>query len=149
MTQQSSNKAHIFWPAMTNTAEAKQVAKQGFWAAIVVAVITAAFTIGTIAMGSLVPGMPINAWSFIDVGIFTAIALGIRKLSRIAAILGFVLYLSSQLSLLTAIGPQLARLPIFILLITAFLNGIRGTFQYHKFRKTYAENHLTKASTDL
>jgi hypothetical protein len=134
--------AHIFWPAMGNAAEAKQVAKQGFWAAIAVAATTSAFTLSAITVGSLVPGMPINAWSFIDVGIFTAIALGVRKLSRIAAILGFVLYLCSQLHIVTAIGPQLAGLPVFVILITAFLNRVRGTFQYHKFRQDNAKNQL-------
>ncbi|NEQ31463.1 MAG: hypothetical protein F6K04_10725 [Leptolyngbya sp. SIO4C5] len=132
MTPQTRN---ALWPPINTPAEAKQVAKQGFWAAVCVATLTAIFALVAIALGESILDMPIDAWSFVDVGIFIAIALGIRKLSRIAAILGLIFYVLGQIYMWTTVGFQPNGIPIMAILVMAFINGIRGTFAYHRLRQ--------------
>lgn len=121
---------------------AKQTAYQGRAAAILVAVITTAFILISIALGgSLGATMPqVDAWAFWDVGLFVAIAIGIHKLSRVAAVAGLLLYIVEQIAMRAA-NPSMsgAGVVVAVFLILAFVNGVRGTFAYHRLRRLVAE----------
>lgn len=134
----SKKKQNIFWPEIDSKETAREVANQGFWAAIVVAVVTTIVILITMAAGTLEDIPPIDAWAFIDVGIFVAIALGIRKMSRIAAVSGLVVYLIERIYALSYTGGG-GGLFIAIALILAFINGVRGTFAYHRLRRQSLE----------
>lgn len=57
------------------------------------AIFTAAITVIFIMLGETPAGLPkIDAWAFWDVGFFVAIAWGIHKMSRVAAVAGLGLY---------------------------------------------------------
>lgn len=120
----------------------------GFWAAVIVAVITTILILAAIAMGGIA-GLPaLSAWSFIDVGIYVAIAIGIRRFSRIAAILGLIMYVADRVYLWTVVGVQANAGIIFTIFLTlAFIHGVRGTFAYHTLRKNALAND--EAATPL
>jgi hypothetical protein len=122
------------FPPVTTLAEAKKTSRQGYWAALIVAGMTTALTIAAISTGGSVLDLPIDAWSFIDVGIFVAVAVGIYRHSRIAAVAGLVVYLLGQVYLWTTMGPQGGGWLVGILITLSFINGIRGTFAYHRLR---------------
>jgi hypothetical protein len=115
------------WPSITDEESARKAAKQGVIAAGFVAVITALFA--TISMAGTTV-MNISAWAYIDAVIFAAIAFGIYKMSRTAAVLGLLLYLLEKLMMLSSIRP--ASIFLIGILIIAFVNSVRGTFAYHR-----------------
>ena len=130
----SPQKEWLF-PSITNKEKAKQVARQGTWAAGIVALITLVLTVIVISENPALPynNLPkLDAWAFWDVGIFVAIAWGIYKMSRVAAVAGLVIYIAEQV-LIRVSNPKLATNGIFftVLIVIAFINGIRGTFAYH------------------
>lgn len=138
-------KQNAFWPAIDSIKRAREVAQQGFWAAVVVAVITSIVAIIAIATGGTL-GLPVSAWSFIDVGIFVAIAIGIRRMSRIAAVLGLVVYVGNQLYIWSVTGPRTTGMIVVVFLTLAFIHGVRGTFAYHSYRKQGIEETLAEDS---
>jgi len=126
------------WMTINSMEAAKQAAQQGTVAAAFVAIVTIVFTCMAIAMGgNLGEGMPqIDAWAFWDAGIFVAIAIGIHKLSRVAAVAGLLLYIVEQI-IMRVSNPNLSMSGFFIVIviILAFVNAVRGTFAYHRFRR--------------
>ncbi|MGB3311577.1 MAG: hypothetical protein WBG32_06590 [Nodosilinea sp.] len=128
---------HWFFPPIVTKADARKVANQGFWAAIIVAVGTAVFAMLATTMGPI-EGVPTNAWAFIDAGIFVAISLGIRKRSRIAAIAGLAMYWLELVVMWSTTEFQSGEangLFMAALLTISFINGIRGTVAYHRLVK--------------
>ncbi len=126
-----------FLPPVTTKAEARSAAYQGFWAAVIVTAITVLFVIIMLAAGPI-EDVPIDAWAFIDAGIFAAIAIYIRKLSRIAAVCGLVMYWLERIYMwsVTGFGPnEVSSIWMIVLLTVAFINGVRGTFAYHRLAK--------------
>jgi hypothetical protein len=137
----------FFWMPINNKETARKAAMQGVWAAGFVSVITAIVTTIAIANnGALANIMPqINAWSFLDAGIFAAIAWGIYKMSRVASVTGLVLYIAEQI-VIRASNPKMAANGIFVvvLLVFAFVNALRGTFAYQKFQRISDIENETK-----
>jgi hypothetical protein len=104
-----------------------------------VAVVTAVLATIAISQKRALPDplSQIDAWSFLDVGIFVAIAWGIYKMSRIAAVVGLVAYIAEQIFMRMS-NPKMASSGIFVtvLIVMAFINAIRGTFAYHSLPPT-------------
>lgn len=134
----SDKRKNYFWAAIDSIETAKQAAQQGVWAAAFVAIITAILAMASVSLGGSLPqGMPkIDAWSFWDAGIFVAIAWGIHKMSRFAAVAGLVLYIVEQIVMRTS-NPSLSGSGLFLVVffVLAFINAVRGTFAYHRFRR--------------
>ncbi len=111
------------WPTITDLESAKGAARQGFWAAIIAAVVTAVVVV-LVQAGFQVFDVSIEA--LVDAALFAIVAWGIHKMSRTAAVGGLVLNIWSW----SIQGPGgLVWAAIFTLM---YINGIRGTFQYHK-----------------
>lgn len=129
-----------FWPPIKTPAEAKQMAQQGLWAAITVAGLTTFSILIAIIVGSEMGDLSvINAWAFIDAGLFVAIALGIRKLSRFATVSGLVLYWLNRIYFWLTFGFEgygFLGYAIITLVTIGLINGIRGTFAYHRLRRS-------------
>ncbi|MGB3138851.1 MAG: hypothetical protein WBB18_18725, partial [Nodosilinea sp.] len=126
-----------FFPPIVTKADARKVADQGFWAAIVVTMITVVFATVASILGPI-EDVPINAWSFIDAGIFVALGLGIRKRSRVAAVAALALYWLNRIYFWSVVGfepDEVSGLWMVVLLSVAFANGIRGTFAHHRLAK--------------
>ncbi|TVQ23381.1 MAG: hypothetical protein EA367_02515 [Leptolyngbya sp. DLM2.Bin15] len=148
MNQSNEPKAkqNVFWPTIDSIQRAREVAQQGFWAAVIVAVVTTLFALVSIVAGDIAE-LPISAGSFIDVGIFVAIAFGIRRMSRVAAVLGLVVYFGNQLYMWSIIGPQTAGIIVVVFMMLAFIHGVRGTFAYHSYRKQGIQETLAEDSS--
>ncbi|MFQ5801544.1 MAG: hypothetical protein ACE5JQ_01445 [Candidatus Methylomirabilales bacterium] len=115
------------WPTITGLESAKGAARQGVWAALFVAVVTAAVAILSHA------GFPIldfNLEALVDAALFAIVAWGIHKMSRTAAVCGLGLYLIERIYMWSNHGPKGFIWVIIISLM--YINAIRGTFQYHK-----------------
>jgi len=94
---------------------------------VVVAVLTA--IMATVeALKDTTEGL--GAEGFANAALFAGIAFGIYRRSRIAAVSALVLYLIGRGFVWVTAGPKIGALPVLVTL--AFLNGVRGTFAYHK-----------------
>ena len=125
----SKSKPNWFWPTVTTRDEARIAAKQGVWAAGFVAVVTSLVAAYAGATGNAVMG--IDAWAFLDAAIFAGIAIGIYRMSRIASVVGLVLYIAERLFMM-ATSQGAGGIVVVIFLTIAFLNSVRGTFAFHK-----------------
>ncbi|MEO1211145.1 MAG: hypothetical protein AAFX78_16595 [Cyanobacteria bacterium J06638_20] len=143
----TSFKPNGVWPTIDSLTKARQVARQGVWASILVAVFTTImiFVVQSLGGGEDIP--PIDAWAFIDVGLFVAIAIGINKMSRFAAISGLSLYLLGRIQVWSEFG--IGRgLVLSILLSLAFLNAVRATFAYHRLRRQSIKADLAASESE-
>jgi hypothetical protein len=121
--------------AIDNTDSAVKISRQGFWAAFIIAVFMLLLFFLRIAeqpFDAMASGL---LWRSI---VFGGTAWGIFKVSRIAAFLGFAfhfffhLYPSFTLWLKSILDFNSAI--VIIILAFMFINGIRGTFAYHKYK---------------
>jgi hypothetical protein len=70
--------------------------------------------------------------------IFGAIAFGLEKQSRVAAVAAFVLYLIERIYMIVQTGSFLGAGALGIVILIGFLNGIRGTFAIAKLKANLA-----------
>ncbi len=82
---------------------------------------------------SLVQGL--NERALVDAAVFVFFGFGILRMSRIAAVGAMALYIFERIDMLNrltvAAGPSI---PMMIVLLLCFINGIRGTFAYQRYR---------------
>ena len=73
---------------------------------------------------------------FIDSLVFALIAWGIYKMSRTASVLGLLFYLFQQIVAYPSFGFEfkVRRIMMPAILILMFINSIRGTFAFHKYK---------------
>ncbi len=122
-------RAYYLWPDTSHLNGANSAARSGFWAACFVA----AAMFGFAFYSEFVRPLQIfDIWGLIDSFLFAAIAIGIWKSSRIAALLGLVLYLAEQWYLWRVDG--LGNIVVALLLTLMFVNSVRGTFAIHRIR---------------
>ncbi len=117
-----------WWPSIHDGQTARKVARQAFWAAIIVVVITAVFAALAMA-GSPLGG--ITAGAFVDAAIFGLVAVGIWRMSRIAAVAGLAIFALEKVLMFQSLQRP-GNLLVAIALLFAFANGVRATFAYHK-----------------
>ncbi len=130
-TQQKSNWA---WPTIVDRESAIAASRSGMWAAIIVAVVTA--LIATLAMALQKDIAGIDAWAYLDAGIFAVIAWGIKQRSRAAAVIGLLLFIVERNDM--AVSQHNFSI-LSLLLLLMFVNGVRGTFGYHRYAKDEPE----------
>lgn len=129
-----------WFPEINSIVVARRVARQGFIASLFVAGVTTAFAIAS-TQNMLPSEMQdvFNPLLFVDALLYGAIAWGIQRMSRIAAIAGLTLYLLSRILLqMSGVPTNLLGLAIATLISVAFINAIRGTFAYHRFKRQEA-----------
>ncbi|HEY4369065.1 MAG TPA: hypothetical protein VGN07_17660 [Steroidobacteraceae bacterium] len=128
-------KHNVFWPSVSSLGDAKKAAGYGTGAAIVVAVITAAFATWTLVSKSTVIGY-IDAWAYVDAILFSAVAFGVHKESRFSALAGLALFILEKTHQMYATGQfqfQGAVLAVFLTMM--FVSSVRGTFALRHLRK--------------
>jgi len=123
-------KTNWFWPPVDTKEGAKAAAKQGVWAAVFVAVITAA--VATIAMSSGKAVMGVDAWAYADAVLFAALGFGIYKMSRFAAVAALVLYVAERIYMMASSSGAGRGFVLTIIFTLFFLNAVRGTFAFKK-----------------
>ena len=126
----TKKEGHRLFPQVTDLQSAADAAKQGVWAAGIVAVITISIALISLATGTSVIGLDGSA--ILDGLAFALIAWGIHRKSRTASVGGLALYVLEQL-LAVADGESIRGGIIIIFFLIAFGNSIRGTFAYHRF----------------
>ena len=119
------------WPEIRDEDSARYAAKQGMVGALVVA--------GVTALVSFLGTMGFSLWSLLDAAVFVAIGVGIWRMSRAAAVAGLVVFLIERVQMAAAHPDQASKGVVMGVIITiAFINGIRGTFAYHRFTRPAA-----------
>jgi hypothetical protein len=109
------------WPVITDRESAKKAIRQGFWAAILAAILNVTFAlVGISGLGALV-----------DATFFAIIAFGIYQMSRAAALIGLVYYFFTRIGWWSS---HWQNLWLAVLITVMFINSIRGTFAYYKFK---------------
>lgn len=75
-------------------------------------------------------GVIVAPATFWDSIVFMAIALGLRQMSRIAAVAGLVLYLCERVYL-SVQSHEPVGITMSVLFTMVFINSVRATFVYH------------------
>ena len=127
-------KSNVFWPSIGTIEQAKGAVKTGAVAAVLVALITTAFASWALFSGGSVAGF-IDPWAYVDAVLFGAIAFGIYKESRAAAVVGLLLYVLEKVYQVVLTG-QFQGAILTILFVLFFISGVRGTFALHRLRVT-------------
>jgi hypothetical protein len=123
----SSSWRRAYWPTIWNLKTARSAAMQGFWAAVLVAAITAALSLLS-AFGVKLFDFDLSALT--DAAAFAVIAFGIYRMSRLAALAGLSLYVLERAYMWATLGPKNPAIAAIFTL--AFVSSVRGTFAYRK-----------------
>jgi hypothetical protein len=116
--------------AIHDESNARKVARQGMWGAFIVALVTGVASFLSGAGVQAFKGIGPTAW--LDAIIFAALGVGIGKMSRAAAIGALVLYVVEQV----AMTPVAGLSPVtMVAMVACFVQGVRGTWAFHKFRQ--------------
>jgi hypothetical protein len=126
-----------YWEDVSDLAGAEKAMNSGFGAAVFVACVT-----GLVATLSLfgVQLFGINAWAYVDAGLFVAVAIGIKRKSRFAAVAGVCLYVIERLAMIQRGG--VGGIVMGVLVTLLFLNAARGAFAYHQMNEGQARPYV-------
>ncbi len=129
-----------FLPPIQTIPQARAAAAWGRGAAIIVASVTA--LIALLAGGGVkVTPIPINHWlALVDAGMYAALAWGIHRMLRTAALAALAIFVASRIYVLGALFRDgapggLGALIGSLLVVVSFVNGVRGTFAYRRLRE--------------
>lgn len=75
-----------------------------------------------------------DAWALLDVGLMLGLAFGIFNKSRTCAVLMLCYFIYSKFELM-AQGAPASSLPMALVFLYFYWNGVVGTFKYHAFLK--------------
>lgn len=120
-----------YQPDLSTVDGAKSACKTAMWCAVVVASVTALFSILAMA-GTKLGNAPIDGTALFDAALFGAIAFGLSRFSRFAGVAGFALFLLEKIYMVTKGGFAAGGIFLGIFLLIGFFNGLRGAFAYHK-----------------
>lgn len=123
------NSGSWFWPDVSDIDGAKDATRYGMWCAVLVSGFTAVFAILAL-LGIRLMGVAPAA--LLDAVLFAAIAYGLYRYSRFAAVAGFVLFLLEKTYALMQTGSILGVGVLGVVILFGFLNGMRGAFAYQK-----------------
>jgi hypothetical protein len=130
------------WPQIQDKEDAKKAAHGAAGMAFFVAIVTS--IIAFLEMTGRLKLFGLGPEAFIDAGLFFGIGVGLLFHSRIAAVVGLILYVVEQVFMLKsgAGKPSIAM----ILFTLAFINGVRGSFAYHRMKKEESAPPPSEAS---
>jgi len=129
---EDNHKGNLIWPAVDTEHSATKLLRYGVGAALFTAVLTA--IVAAWAMGAKQRAFNfVGNGAFLDVALFLAVAFGIYKGSRIAAVGGLLLFLAEKAYQYQQTG-NLHGAWMALLLIVCYAYAIRGTFALHRLR---------------
>jgi hypothetical protein len=121
----------MWWPPVTYREGAKQAAREGAGAAVFVAWVTALFGVLSIFGIQILPDF--STLSLVDAALFSIVAWRTYKMPRAWAVVGLLLLVAGRAIAFYHSGvTAMAGIIVGLLLVLAFLNGVRGTFAYHR-----------------
>ena len=131
---QSQSQTRLF-PPVNTLASARKASKQGVWVSIIVATFTAILALALMGEGgAYAEGAGIAI--LLSAGLYVAIAWGINRMSRFAAVSGLALYCLERVYMFSIMGFNPLMLVIVVFFALAFINAVRGTFAYHQLRES-------------
>jgi hypothetical protein len=120
-----------WWPSVETVSGAKEAAHQGAAAAVFVAVFTALFAFAALFDIHILAGFSPTA--LFDAAIFGVVAWRIYRMSRAWAVVGLVGFIFERAYALYERGfSASAGIVVGVVILLAFINGVRGTFALHK-----------------
>jgi hypothetical protein len=126
-----ATKRNVFWPDVSTLENAAWATKQGVWAAAFVAVVTA--IVSSAALFLHRPILGLGGSGLVDAAIFAAVAFGIHKSSRFAAVSGLVIYVIERIYMFKSAGSQGTGGSVMVVFLTlAFVTAVRGTLAYRR-----------------
>lgn len=126
-----------WWPDVSDLNNAERAANEGAGAALFVAGVTA--IVAALALSLSKPIIGIDGWGLVDAAIFGAIALGTYRKYRSAAVCGLALFIVERVYMLATQPPNGGALVVGMFFLLGFINGVRGTFAYHKLTPRQTE----------
>jgi len=130
LSEPKGHRKNNLWPDTSHLDGATTAARSGLWAACFVAIATTGLALYSEFVRPL---LIFDIWGLLDSFLFAVIAIGIWRMSRIAAIFGLTLYLGEQWYQWTTDG--VGNIIIALLLTLMFVNGVRGTVAFHRFNR--------------
>jgi hypothetical protein len=124
-----------YWQTIEDESSAEHATKAAVGVSGFIAAVTALFAILSIVYHKPIFGL--DGWGLVDALIFALIAWRISKVSRAWAVVGLLIYLL-EVGYKLATNPSGALGVLTIIFILTYINAIRGTFAYHRYRN--AEN---------
>jgi hypothetical protein len=130
---EDNHKRTYLWPAADTEQSAKKLLRYGVGAALFTAVVTA--LVAAWAWGAEKKAFNfVGAGAFLDVALFLAIAFGIYKGSRMAAVGGLLLFAAEKAYQIQQTG-KLQGAWMAVILVVCYVYAIRGTFALHRLRQ--------------
>jgi hypothetical protein len=123
---------NAWWPDVSTLEGARSARMYGVWAALFSAVVTAAFATYSLMSGKVALDF-IDASAFVDVAIFAAIAFGIYKGSRFAAVAGLVIFVGEKVYQWSVTGTA-SGVFLAVALVYCYVVAIRGTYALRRLR---------------
>jgi hypothetical protein len=121
-----------YWPKLTDVRSAREVAHRSASLAMIIAGFTAVFAVLALLHIPMIPG--VDGWALTDAALWAGLAVGIWRMSRGAAAAGLAAIVAEQL-----LGPNrevgMAYLIATVLVVLAFVNGLRAASAYHRLLK--------------
>jgi hypothetical protein len=111
----------------TDLEAAEKKVSNAWWAALFSAGVTVIFAF--ISLGGE-PVAGIDAWAFLDVALLLGLAFGVSRKSRSCAVLLLVYFVGGKILMWTEAG-NVRGLPVALVFMWYFAQGVVGTFQYH------------------
>ena len=134
-----SNWKRGFWPDITDLASARKTGRFGAWAAFTVAAVTSF----VVLLGQFgIEVMNIDTWAMVDATLAAGLGLGIWRMSRVCAITMLLLYILQRITEWSEFGFRNPLMPV--ILGTLLLNGIRGTFAYHRYKRGHSSTGIAQ-----
>lgn len=136
---------NMLWPKLSDLDSANHAADIGYFAAMIIAVISVVLsTIALIMSFDRLILELVSVWVFFVVGygyvkaaVFFLIAWRIKKYSRVFSIIGLALHVID-------VPDSNIYLGIYLFTLFMFISGVRGVFAYHNFSKFYPARTITQ-----
>ncbi len=129
--QKSKN---AFWPSIYDEKSARAAARQGMWAAFFCAGATVLLVL-LAREGVQIPIDGFGTTALVDATVMAFVGIGIRNMSRLAAVGGLGVYIIEQFYTLSNTHNLVGLpIPMIFALIACFISGIRGTFALQRYR---------------
>jgi hypothetical protein len=120
-----------YWATITDTKTATDAAMQGVGASVFVAAVTGLAATLSIVLKHSVLG--IDGLGLVDSGLFGVVAWRTYSMSRPWAVVGLLLYVVELAVRIKNGFAPIASLVVAFVIISAFSNGVRGVFGFHRF----------------
>jgi lysylphosphatidylglycerol synthetase-like protein (DUF2156 family) len=132
MSNQSRRESFLL-PTIADLKSAQAAGRQGTVMCVLIVMTTVMAALAPLTPGQEAGTTEMIIGTMIVLVIYATFAVMIYKMSRVAAILALLVYVGDRLFMIAQQGVS-GQSVVAILVVFAFINSIRGTFAYHRFR---------------